>query len=42
MRRDGLPVGIPITRLVDLQMARIMASYVLFATVRHARDIPVF
>lgn len=40
--RTDLPEGIPITRISDPQMARMMASYVLFATLRHARDIPHF
>lgn len=42
LRRDDLPAGIPITRLTDPQMARMMAGYVLFAVLRHARDIPYF
>jgi len=42
VRRDDLPAGIPITRLTDPQMARMMAGYVLFAVLRHARDIPFF
>jgi hypothetical protein len=37
--RDDLP-AIPISRLSDPQMTRMMASYVLFAV--HARDIPQF
>jgi glyoxylate/hydroxypyruvate reductase A len=40
-RRD-LPPGVPITRLTDPNMARMMAGYVLFAALRHARDIPFF
>ncbi|GGX16537.1 glyoxylate/hydroxypyruvate reductase A [Pigmentiphaga litoralis] len=40
-RRD-LPAGVPITRITDPQMARMMAGYVLFATLRHAREIPFF
>ncbi len=40
--RDDLPSGIPITRITDPQMARMMAGYVLFAVLRHARDIPYF
>jgi glyoxylate/hydroxypyruvate reductase A len=40
-RRD-LPAGVPITRITDPQMARMMAGYVLFATLRYARDIPRF
>lgn len=42
VRRKDLPAGIPITRLTDPQMARMMAGYVLFAVLRHARDIPFF
>jgi len=40
--RQDLPAGIPITRITDPNMARMMASYVLFATLRYARDIPSF
>lgn len=40
--RTDLPAGVPITRITDPEMARMMASYVLFATLRHARDIPWF
>ncbi|MDM0070213.1 glyoxylate/hydroxypyruvate reductase A [Variovorax sp. J31P207] len=40
--RDDLPPKIPITRITDPQMARMMAGYVLFAVLRHARDIPHF
>jgi glyoxylate/hydroxypyruvate reductase len=40
--RDDLPQGVPIARISDPQMARMMAGYVLFATLRHARDIPHF
>jgi glyoxylate/hydroxypyruvate reductase A len=40
-RRD-LPAGVPITRISDPNMARMMAAYVLFAALRHARDIPLF
>lgn len=40
--RNDLPGHVPITRLTDPQMARMMASYVLFAALRHARDIPFF
>lgn len=40
--RDDLPPNIPITRITDPQMARMMAGYVLFAVIRHARDIPHF
>ena len=39
MARDDLP-DLPITRLSDLDMARMMAGFVLFAVTRHARDIP--
>lgn len=39
--RDDLP-DVPITRLSDPKMARMMAGYVLFAVMRHARDIPSF
>jgi glyoxylate/hydroxypyruvate reductase A len=41
VRRDDLP-DVPITRLSDPKMARMMAGYVLFAVTRHARDIPAF
>lgn len=37
--RDDLP-AIPITRISDPDMGRMMASYVLFAVLRYARDIP--
>ncbi|GBQ22415.1 2-hydroxyacid dehydrogenase [Gluconacetobacter sacchari] len=40
--RDDLPPGVAITRLQDPLMSRMMASYVLFATLRLARDIPAF
>jgi glyoxylate/hydroxypyruvate reductase A len=40
--RTDLPDGVPITRISDPQMARMMAGYVLFATLRHAREIPHF
>ncbi|QGZ64697.1 2-hydroxyacid dehydrogenase [Paraburkholderia acidisoli] len=40
--RDDLPAHVPITRISDPNMARMMASYVLFATLRHAREIPHF
>ncbi|OWT74478.1 MULTISPECIES: glyoxylate/hydroxypyruvate reductase A [unclassified Achromobacter] len=40
--RQDLPAGVPITRITDPNMARMMASYVLFATLRYARDIPSF
>jgi len=39
--RDDLP-SIPITRVSDPDMGRMMASYVLFAVLRYARDIPAF
>lgn len=39
--RDDLP-DVPITRLSDPKMARMMAGYVLFAVTRYARDIPAF
>lgn len=42
VHRQDLPAGIPITRITDSQMARMMAGYVLFAALRHARDIPFF
>ncbi|MDT0681095.1 glyoxylate/hydroxypyruvate reductase A [Roseicyclus sp. F158] len=37
--RDDLP-DVAITRLSDPEMGRMMAGYVLFAVLRHARDIP--
>jgi glyoxylate/hydroxypyruvate reductase A len=40
--RKDLPPNVPITRISDPQMARMMGGYVLFATLRHARDIPYF
>ncbi|WP_041249332.1 2-hydroxyacid dehydrogenase [Gluconacetobacter diazotrophicus] len=40
--RDDLPPGVAITRLHDPLMSRMMASYVLFATLRLARDMPAF
>ena len=40
--RDDLPTHVPVTRISDPNMARMMASYVLFATLRHARDVPFF
>lgn len=40
--RDDLPAHVPVTRISDPNMARMMAGYVLFATLRHARDIPFF
>ncbi|KAA2316089.1 glyoxylate/hydroxypyruvate reductase A [Pseudooceanicola sediminis] len=39
--RDDLP-DVPITRLSDPEMGRMMASFVLFSVLRHARDIPHF
>lgn len=39
--RGDLP-DVPITRLSDPQMGRMMAGYVLFSVLRHARDIPHF
>lgn len=39
--RDDLP-DVPITRLSDPRMARMMAGFVLFAVTRYARDIPQF
>lgn len=39
--RDDLP-AIPVIRLSDPNMARMMAGYVLFAVLRYARDIPAF
>lgn len=39
--RDDLP-AVPVTRLSDPQMAKMMASFVLFAVLRHAREIPAF
>ncbi|MBA1272912.1 2-hydroxyacid dehydrogenase [Stutzerimonas azotifigens] len=39
--RDDLP-SIPITRVSDPDMGRMMASYILFAVLRYARDIPAF
>ncbi|KAG0924173.1 hypothetical protein G6F31_019213 [Rhizopus arrhizus] len=40
--RGDLPAEVPITRLTDPNMARMMAGYVLFAALRYARDIPYF
>jgi len=40
--RDDLPAGVPITRIADPKMSRMMAGYVLFAVLRHAREIPFF
>ncbi|MFG1463907.1 glyoxylate/hydroxypyruvate reductase A [Xanthobacter sp. DSM 24535] len=39
--RDDLP-DVPITRVSDPDMGRMMASFVLFAVLRHARNIPTF
>lgn len=39
--RNDLP-DVPITRLSDPEMGSMMASFVLFAVLRHARDIPHF
>ncbi|MCX8279721.1 glyoxylate/hydroxypyruvate reductase A [Phyllobacterium sp. 0TCS1.6C] len=39
--RDDLP-DVPITRLSDPRMARMMAGFVLFAVTRYARNIPQF
>lgn len=36
---DDLP-DVPLTRISDPEMARMMASFVLMAVLRHARDIP--
>ena len=41
VQRDDLP-DIPIARLSDPDMARMMAQYVLFAVLRYARDMPAF
>lgn len=40
--RSDLPAHVPITRITDPNMSRMMASYVLFAVLRHAREIPFF
>lgn len=39
--RPDLP-PVPIARISDPEMARMMCQYVLFAVLRHARDIPAF
>ena len=39
--RSDLP-DVPISRLSDTGMVSLMTSYVLFAAIRHARDIPIF
>ncbi len=41
LSRHDIP-DIPVTRICDPDMSRMMASFVLFAVLRHARDIPVF
>lgn len=41
LARGDLP-DVPITRISDPNMARMMAGYVLFAVLRYARDIPLF
>ncbi len=39
--RDDLP-DVPVARLSDPEMARMMTHYVLFAVLRYARDMPAF
>ncbi|MBB4123787.1 2-hydroxyacid dehydrogenase [Martelella radicis] len=39
--RNDLP-DVPVTRLSDPEMARMMAGFVLFSVLRHSRDIPHF
>ena len=39
--RKDLP-DVPITRLSDPEMGRMMAGFVLFSVLRHAREIPHF
>jgi glyoxylate/hydroxypyruvate reductase len=39
--RDDLP-PVPISRLSDPGMVALMVSYVMFAVIRYARDIPIF
>lgn len=39
--RTDLP-DVPLTRISDPEMARMMAGWVLFAVLRHLRDIPAF
>ncbi|WP_375687546.1 2-hydroxyacid dehydrogenase [Pseudooceanicola sp. LIPI14-2-Ac024] len=39
--RNDLP-DVPITRLSDPEMGKMMAGFVLFSVLRHARDIPHF
>lgn len=41
VRRPDLP-DVPVTRISDPEMARMMAGWVLFAVLRHLRDIPAF
>ncbi|WP_127089953.1 2-hydroxyacid dehydrogenase [Aquabacter cavernae] len=41
LARPDLP-EVPIARISDPEMSRMMASFVLFAVLRHARDIPAF
>jgi glyoxylate/hydroxypyruvate reductase A len=40
--RDDLPAGVPITRLFDPAMARMMSGFVQMAVLRHARDVVTF
>lgn len=42
VRDPTLPDGIPITRISDPEMARMMAQYVLTAVLRHFRDFGLF
>jgi glyoxylate/hydroxypyruvate reductase A len=39
--RDDLP-DVPISRLSDTGMVSLMTSYILFAVLRYARDVPIF
>ncbi|MGU3495343.1 2-hydroxyacid dehydrogenase [Xanthobacteraceae bacterium A53D] len=39
--RNDLP-DVPITRIADPEMSRMMAGFVLMCVLRHARDIPAF
>lgn len=39
--RSDLP-DVPVTRISDPEMARMMAGWVMFAVLRHLRDIPAF
>jgi glyoxylate/hydroxypyruvate reductase A len=41
VNRNDLP-AVPISRLSDVGMVQLMTSYVLFAVIRHARDIGAF